>query len=339
MTETPARYRRRPAEIEAVQWTGHNADALRAFAGSDFDTIDPEDRTDDPDQDAQLLVEDSHWVGMAPGEWVLKFDGYFVTKSDATFRAVWESVPVSSPPADQTALRDRIAATLRTTRRIGYEGKADHGTHRYDARCALCAGDVDALTEALAAAVVPTTNHDTDTSAGAVGRAEYDALVAEADRLRRDGAALHARAEGIDKQLAALQKQVAGPVDRAAVLREAADAVFALEYDVMVGEEGDENMGSMREAWDVGTIHASQLLRRMADQADAVLRRVADETAATETEDGDCDDCGRALCRDCNTHYCIGLCQCGTRAHTCDCACREYQDGLAAGARQDEAQP
>src|SRR5690606_15491233 len=57
------------------------------------------------------------------------------------------------------------------------------------------------------------------------------------------------------------------PTDRAAVLREAADAVFALEYDVMVGEEGDENLGSMREAWDVGTIHASQLLRRMADQA------------------------------------------------------------------------
>ncbi|MDT0608811.1 hypothetical protein [Streptomyces lancefieldiae] len=72
--------------------------------------------------------------------------------------------------------------------------------------------------------------------------------------------------------------------DRTAVLREAADAVFALEYDVMVGEEGDENMGSMREAWDVGTIHATQLLRRMADQAEVELRRMADKTAATETQ-------------------------------------------------------
>ncbi|MBP5931844.1 helix-turn-helix domain-containing protein [Streptomyces sp. LBUM 1479] len=53
---------------------------------------------------------------------------------------------------------------------------------------------------------------------------------------------------------------------RAAVLAEGADAVFALDYDVMVGEEGDENLGSMREAWDLGTVHANQLLRRMANE-------------------------------------------------------------------------
>lgn len=64
--------------------------------------------------------------------------------------------------------------------------------------------------------------------------------------------------------------------DRATVLEEAADAVFALDYDVMVGEEGDENLGSMREAWDLGTIHADKLLRRMADEAAA--GRVAADT-------------------------------------------------------------
>lgn len=63
------------------------------------------------------------------------------------------------------------------------------------------------------------------------------------------------------------QPTVEPPVDRAAILREAADAVFALDYDVMVGEEGDENLGSMREAWDLGTIHAEKLLRRLADEA------------------------------------------------------------------------
>ncbi|MFJ8538133.1 hypothetical protein [Streptomyces sp. NPDC093591] len=57
---------------------------------------------------------------------------------------------------------------------------------------------------------------------------------------------------------------------RAAILTEAADAVFALDYDVMVGEEGDENLGSMREAWDLGTIHAMKLLRRMAAAPAAV---------------------------------------------------------------------
>ncbi len=35
----------------------------------------------------------------------------------------------------------------------------------------------------------------------------------------------------------------------------------------MVGEEGGENLGSMREAWDLGTIHATDLLRRMAAEA------------------------------------------------------------------------
>src|SRR5690606_40999647 len=79
-----------------------------------------------------------------------------------------------------------------------------------------------------------------------------------------EGRCPHARAREVLAEPAAA---LPAPVDRAAVLREAADAVFALEYDVMVGEEGDENLGSMREAWDVGTIHASQLLRRMADQA------------------------------------------------------------------------
>ncbi|MEU3613449.1 hypothetical protein ABZ725_14195 [Streptomyces sp. NPDC006872] len=91
-----ARYRQRPNECEAIQWTGANADALRAFAGSNFDTIDPEDRIEDPDQDAQILVEASHWVGIKPTDWVLKFDGYFVAKSDVPFRAVWEPAVLPS---------------------------------------------------------------------------------------------------------------------------------------------------------------------------------------------------------------------------------------------------
>lgn len=102
-------YRRRPAEIQAIQWTGANETELRTFAGPDFDTIDIEDRIDDSEQDAQVLVEDSHWVGIKSTDWVLKFDGYFVTKSDETFRAVWE--PTVEP--DQAAVRASIAAALR----------------------------------------------------------------------------------------------------------------------------------------------------------------------------------------------------------------------------------
>ncbi len=61
------------------------------------------------------------------------------------------------------------------------------------------------------------------------GRAEYDALVADADRLRRDGAALHTKAADVDTQLAALRKQVAAPV----VPRETAAAVLAVVESVL----------------------------------------------------------------------------------------------------------
>lgn len=66
----------------------------------------------------------------------------------------------AAPPAhaaDQASLRDRVAEALLTTRRTGYEGAARHGEHRYDARCALCAADVDALTDAVLAVLPATT--------------------------------------------------------------------------------------------------------------------------------------------------------------------------------------
>lgn len=43
----PQRFRKRPIEIEAMQWTGDNADALAQWTDGSFWTIDPEDRTDD----------------------------------------------------------------------------------------------------------------------------------------------------------------------------------------------------------------------------------------------------------------------------------------------------
>lgn len=104
MTEQPARYRLRPdEEIEAVQWTGANADVLRAFCGPDFDTIDPEDRAEDPDQDAQLLSDASHWVGLKPMDWVLKHADCFTVTSDEAFRAAWEPAVVQ-PPANRAAV-------------------------------------------------------------------------------------------------------------------------------------------------------------------------------------------------------------------------------------------
>lgn len=52
------------------------------------------------------------------------------------------------------------------------------------------------------------------------------------------------------------------PVDRAAVLREAADAVWAMDYDEHANDYGYD---SIRDAWDGGTMDAAKYLRRLAD--------------------------------------------------------------------------
>lgn len=115
----PTRYRQRPTECEAIQWTGDNPGDLLDLAGHNFEIIPPADRIDDPDQDAQLLIEASHWVGIKPGDWVLKFDGYFVAKSDTAFRAVWEPAAVPSAPADRAAiLREAADAVAALDRRV-----------------------------------------------------------------------------------------------------------------------------------------------------------------------------------------------------------------------------
>ncbi|MFJ6061637.1 hypothetical protein ACIQHU_01210 [Streptomyces tendae] len=155
-----------------------------------------------------------------------------------------------APPADQTALRDRIAAALRTTRRTGYEGQADHGTHRYDARCALCAGDVDALTEALIAAVLPATT----------GCLTPDYTDGPCHCPSCDPAAHRA--------------------DRAAVLREAYEIAFA-EGMRLNALEAEIGVGPYR-----GALAVAHLLRKAISEAQEP-RRMADETAAAETQPAD----------------------------------------------------
>ncbi|MGV9226442.1 hypothetical protein ACWDPF_27660 [Streptomyces albogriseolus] len=119
----------------------------------------------------------------------------------------------------------------------------EEGCHRV-VPCAPGCGTRDLLAEATRPMPAP---------------ADWDDLVREADRLRRDGAALHARAEELDTQLAALRQQVTEPTDRAAVLR---DFVRQLTH---------------RLADCCTECDACAVIAR--DLADAELRRMADETA------------------------------------------------------------
>jgi hypothetical protein len=94
--------------------------------------------------------------------------------------------------------------------------------------------------------------------------ADWDALVRDADRLRHDGEALHARAEELDEQLAALRRQVSEPADRAAVLREAAQRLYTALFPAVYADMGQK---------------AAEGVNRAVSE----LRRMADETATTET--------------------------------------------------------
>jgi hypothetical protein len=148
------------------------------------------------------------------------------------------------PPTDQTALRGRIAKALART-----ELKPPY-PH--------CLAMADAV---LAELPAPAEEHRLALSdaLGLGTGAPWDAIHDRATELGLPPL----DQDPVARRLGLL----AAPADRAAVLDEAADAVFALDYDVMVGEVGDENLGSMREAWDVGTIHAMKLLRHLAAEA------------------------------------------------------------------------
>lgn len=54
------KFRKKPVEIEAVQWTGHNAPALKHFAGKDIKFVGgiPEIQT----LEGRMMVSVNDWV-------------------------------------------------------------------------------------------------------------------------------------------------------------------------------------------------------------------------------------------------------------------------------------
>lgn len=89
-------FRKRPIEIEAVQWTGSNAAELDHFAASHFTVLDEQERThcDDPDATAQIFdVLHSTWVPMQTNDWALRgIQGEFYPCRADVFEATYERV-------------------------------------------------------------------------------------------------------------------------------------------------------------------------------------------------------------------------------------------------------
>jgi hypothetical protein len=67
------RLRKKPIEVEAVQWTGDNEPELHGFTRQHFEAVDPEDRTDDPEITGAVRdVLHSTWVGVKTGQWIIR---------------------------------------------------------------------------------------------------------------------------------------------------------------------------------------------------------------------------------------------------------------------------
>jgi hypothetical protein len=85
-------YRQKVVDVEAIQWTGENELELIQFTNNQFEWLDPDDRTDDPDQDAAVFESlHSRWVGVYPTDWILKDSSGSLSKiSNEKFEQTYE---------------------------------------------------------------------------------------------------------------------------------------------------------------------------------------------------------------------------------------------------------
>lgn len=90
-------YRKKPVEIEAVQFTGDNEAEVQALTGADyFNVLDADDRmhSDDPEMTAQVFdVLHSTWVGVYDGQWIIRgVKGEVYPCAADVFTATYEAV-------------------------------------------------------------------------------------------------------------------------------------------------------------------------------------------------------------------------------------------------------
>lgn len=90
-----SKFRKKPVVINAIQWTGDNADEVIALTGrSRFILLDEQDRVNCDDPEATASVFDSThgaWLLVTPGQWVVKgVQAELYPCSDGIFRETYE---------------------------------------------------------------------------------------------------------------------------------------------------------------------------------------------------------------------------------------------------------
>lgn len=90
----PQRFRKKPVEIEAVQFDGSNFGEVHMLCEK-FYAVDPEDRGDDPEIVAEVFDRlHSTWVGVKVGQWIIRgIQGEFYPCDPDVFAATYEAAP------------------------------------------------------------------------------------------------------------------------------------------------------------------------------------------------------------------------------------------------------
>jgi hypothetical protein len=106
---TVTRYRKRPVEVDTIQWTGDNEAELIEFTNHHFEAVPPEDRAEDPEITAQVFdVLHSTWVGVKTGQHVIRgVKGEFYP-IDVDVLAETYDPAVPAPATDRAALAARL---------------------------------------------------------------------------------------------------------------------------------------------------------------------------------------------------------------------------------------
>lgn len=69
----PTKYRKKPIEITAVEWTGDNEAELIEFTGHRFEAVPQGERAESPDITAEVFdYLHGSWVGVYTGHWVIR---------------------------------------------------------------------------------------------------------------------------------------------------------------------------------------------------------------------------------------------------------------------------
>lgn len=115
MSTPIVRRRKRPVEVDTIQWTGTNEADVRAFAGAiHFHTVGPDDRYRVPDADITAEVWDrlhSTWVGVKTGQHVVRgVKGELYPIDEDVLAETYELVEEEATAAAATATPDFFQA-------------------------------------------------------------------------------------------------------------------------------------------------------------------------------------------------------------------------------------